>query len=64
MGLMATVQGRFQDSRILAECSWRGLLQVSAMHEQQARLLIHSRDSLASAQFECGSAHAFVATHQ
>ena len=35
---MATVQGRLQDSRILAECSWQGLLQVSTMHEEQARL--------------------------
>ena len=61
---MATVQGRLQDSRILAECSWQGLLQVSTMHEEQARLLIHSRDSLASTWFECGLAHACVAPHQ
>ena len=61
---MATVQGRLQDSRILADCSWRGLLQVNAMHEQQTRLIIHSRESLATTQFECGLAHAFVATHQ
>ena len=33
---------------------WRCLLQVSAMHEQQARLLIHSRDSPASSRLECG----------
>ena len=33
---------------------WRCLLQVSAMREQQARLLIHSRDSPASSQLECG----------
>ena len=32
---------------------WRCLLQVSAMHEQ-ARLLIHSRDSPASSRLECG----------
>ena len=38
--------------------SWLGLLLVSAMHEQQARMLIHSRDSPASSRFECGLAHA------
>ena len=33
---------------------WRCLLQVSAMCEQQARLLIHSRDSPASSRLEFG----------
>ena len=33
---------------------WRCLLHVSAMGEQQARLLNHSSDSPASSQLECG----------
>ena len=33
---------------------WRCLLHVSAMGEQQARLLIHSRDFPASSRLECG----------
>ena len=33
---------------------WRCLLHASAMCEQQARLLIHSRDSPASSRLECG----------
>ena len=39
---------------------WRRLLRVSAMREQEARLLIHSRDSPASSRLECGLAHTCV----
>ena len=44
MSLTSTWQGRLHVHR-WQNIRWQGLLQVSAMHEQQARLLIHSRVS-------------------
>ena len=56
--LLVVLTAGHETKSIMAECiHWLDLLQVS---KQQARLLIHSRDSPPSPQFECGLAHPHV----